>query len=251
MEQYNVTGMSCAACSSRVEKAVRAVDGVESVSVSLLTNSMIVEGTADSGAVIAAVEHAGYGASKKGLQEQHSASDQADALADKETPKMKRRLIASLLFLVPLIYLSMGHMMWNWPVGSFLANNMLAQGITLNVVQADSFEQYQQAVQSGDFELYIGEVKLYNNIDLGPFWAGGTLSAGLAQSEELAAAYSAFKANKSAAGQFEQAFAAQMPYIPLLWRYNTVISGFGVQGLSSSVSNIFYSLADLTVTAPG
>ena len=130
------------------------------------------------------------------------------------------------------------------------AQQLLAQGITLNVVQADSFEQYQQAVQSGDFELYIGEVKLYNNIDLGPFWAGGALSAGLAQSEELAAAYSAFKANKSAAGQFEQAFAAQMPYIPLLWRYNTVISGFGVQGLTSSVSNVFYSVAGLSVTVP-
>ena len=84
--------MSCAACSSRVEKAVRAVDGVESVSVSLLTNSMIVEGTADSGAVIAAVEHAGYGASKKGLQEQHSASDQGDALADTENETAAHRI---------------------------------------------------------------------------------------------------------------------------------------------------------------
>ena len=130
------------------------------------------------------------------------------------------------------------------------AQQLLTQGITVNVVNADSFEQYQQLVQSGDFELYIGEVKLYNNIDLAPFWAGGALSAGLAQSEELAAAYSTFKANKSAAGQFEQVFAAQMPYIPLLWRYNTVISGFGVQGLSSSVSNIFYSVADLSVTSP-
>ena len=130
MEQYNVTGMSCAACSSRVEKAVQAVDGVESVSVSLLTNSMVVEGTADSGAVIAAVEHAGYEAAQKGAQEHVSPGEQADALADHETPKMKRRLIASLVFLVPLMYLSMGHMMWNWPVGSFLADNMLAQGIT-------------------------------------------------------------------------------------------------------------------------
>ena len=122
--------MSCAACSSRVEKAVQAVDGVESVSVSLLTNSMVVEGTADSGAVIAAVEHAGYEATQKGAQEHVSPGEQADALADHETPKMKRRLIASLVFLVPLMYLSMGHMMWNWPVGSFLADNMLAQGIT-------------------------------------------------------------------------------------------------------------------------
>ncbi len=130
MEQYNVTGMSCAACSTRVEKAVNAVDGVTSASVNLLTNSMVVEGTADSAAIIAAVEHAGYGASKKGDAQRQSPADQADALADHETPKMKRRLIASLAFLIPLMYLSMGHMMWNWPVGSFLANNMVAQGIT-------------------------------------------------------------------------------------------------------------------------
>lgn len=128
MEQYHVTGMSCAACSAHVEKAVRGVEGVTSVSVSLLTNSMIVEGTAASNDIIAAVEHAGYGASKKGEQERRASAP--DALEDKETPKMKRRLIVSLAFLVPLMYLSMGHAMWGWPVGNFLANNMLAQGIT-------------------------------------------------------------------------------------------------------------------------
>ncbi len=130
MEEYNVTGMSCAACSSRVEKAVGAVRGVESVSVSLLTNSMLVEGTADRAEVIAAVEHAGYGASQKGVQEHAHDCEQADTLEDMETEKMKRRLLASLLFLLPLMYLSMGHMMWNWPIGSFLEHNMLAQGIT-------------------------------------------------------------------------------------------------------------------------
>ena len=135
MEQYNVTGMSCAACSARVEKAVRGVEGVTEVSVNLLTNSMLVEGSADSSAIIAAVEQAGYGAAKKGAgvhgpQEGGTSAPASDALADKETPKMKRRLIASLCFLIPLMYLSMGHMMWGWWVGDFLGNNMLAQGIT-------------------------------------------------------------------------------------------------------------------------
>ena len=135
MEQYNVTGMSCAACSTRVEKAVRGVEGVTEVSVNLLTNSMLVEGTADSSAIIKAVKQAGYGAEKKvrgvqNLQVGGASAASTDALADKETPKMKRRLIASLCFLVPLMYLSMGHMMWGFPVGDFLGNNMLAQGIT-------------------------------------------------------------------------------------------------------------------------
>ena len=135
MEQYNVTGMSCAACSARVEKAVRSVEGVTEVSVNLLTNSMLVEGTADSSAIITAVEQAGYGAEKKihgvqNAQESGVSARASDALADKETPRMKRRLMASLCFLIPLMYLSMGHMMWGWPVGDFLGNNMLAQGIT-------------------------------------------------------------------------------------------------------------------------
>lgn len=122
--------MSCAACSTHVEKAVRGVEGVTDVSVSLLTNSMVVEGTAKSGAIIAAVEHAGYGASKKGEQKQSASAADSGALEDKETPKMQRRLIFSLAFLIPLMYLSMGHAMWGWPVRSFLENNMLAQGLT-------------------------------------------------------------------------------------------------------------------------
>ena len=144
MEQYNVTGMSCAACSARVEKAVSKVPGVTSCSVSLLTNSMGVEGTADEAAVIAAVEAAGYGASVKGARgagagagagsgraAAGSAAARADDdfLKDTETPKIRRRLIASLCFLVPLMYLSMGHMMWNWPLPEALAENYVAIGI--------------------------------------------------------------------------------------------------------------------------
>ena len=136
MEQYNVTGMSCAACSARVEKAVSKVPGVTSCSVSLLTNSMGVEGTADPAQIIAAVEEAGYGATEKGAGAQEGAQVKAssvsaaeDSLKDRETPKMKRRLIASLCFLVPLMYFSMGHMMWGWPVPSFLEGNHVAMGL--------------------------------------------------------------------------------------------------------------------------
>lgn len=121
MEQYNVTGMSCAACSSRVEKAVSKVPGVTSCSVSLLTNSMGVEGTASSHDIITAVEQAGYGASLKGAnKEQVSMSEAEEALEDHETPVLKRRLIASIGFLLVLMYFSMGHMMWDWPLPAFL-----------------------------------------------------------------------------------------------------------------------------------
>ena len=132
MEQYTVTGMSCAACSSRVEKAVSRVPGVTSCSVSLLTNSMGVEGTASQSEIIAAVEAAGYGASVKGADagaKSKGASMDEDALKDRETPVMKRRLIASLCFLIPLMYISMGHMMWNWPLPGFLDGNHVAMGL--------------------------------------------------------------------------------------------------------------------------
>ena len=119
MEQYNVTGMSCAACQARVEKAVNAVEGVKSCAVSLLTNSMGVEGTARSEDIIAAVEAAGYGASKKG----------GESIKDTETPKMKERLIASIILLIPLMYVSMGHMLWNWPLPGFLDGNHVAMGL--------------------------------------------------------------------------------------------------------------------------
>ena len=131
MEQYNVTGMSCAACSARVEKAVKKVPGVTSCSVSLLTNSMGVEGTASPAAIISAVQEAGYGASPKS-DASHKASDtdaDLDALADHETPKLKRRLIASLGFLLVLMYFSMGHMMWGWPLPHWFDGNHIAMGL--------------------------------------------------------------------------------------------------------------------------
>ena len=132
MEQYSVTGMSCAACSSRVEKAVSKVPGVTSCSVSLLTNSMGVEGTATSDAIISAVEAAGYHAEKKGTGtkgNQGSAAKDNALLKDTETPKLKKRLFASVGFLLVLMYFSMGHMMWNWPLPSFFAGNHVAMGL--------------------------------------------------------------------------------------------------------------------------
>ncbi len=129
MEQYTVTGMSCAACQTRVEKAVSKVPGVTSCSVSLLTNSMGVEGTASAADVIAAVEEAGYGASVKGAEAGRTVSAEEDMLKDRETPALKRRLIASVGFLLVLMYFSMGHMMWGWPVPSFFAENHVAMGL--------------------------------------------------------------------------------------------------------------------------
>ena len=119
MKQYNITGMSCAACANRIEKNVTHIDGVESCSVSLLTNSMGVEGTASSETIIQAIENIGYGASEKGVEKVKD-----DSLVDHETPKLKKRLITSLVFLLLLMYLSMGHMMWKWPVPSFLENHV-------------------------------------------------------------------------------------------------------------------------------
>ena len=131
MEQYNVTGMSCAACSARVEKAVKKVPGVTSCSVSLLTNSMGVEGTASAAAILSAVQEAGYGASPKNASASKTsdASADLDALADHETPKLKRRLIASLGFLLVLMYFSMGHMMWGWPLPHWFDGNHVAMGL--------------------------------------------------------------------------------------------------------------------------
>ena len=131
MEQYNVTGMSCAACSARVEKAVKKVPGVTSCSVSLLTNSMGVEGTASPAAILSAVQEAGYGASPKtaSASKASDASTDLDALADHETPKLKRRLIASLGFLLVLMYFSMGHMMWGWPLPRWFDGNHIAMGL--------------------------------------------------------------------------------------------------------------------------
>lgn len=127
MKKFNVTGMSCAACSSRVEKAVSKVDGVQSCSVSLLTNSMGVEGSASDESIIAAVEKAGYGASVAGAEKKQSA--ETDQLKDKDTPVLMHRLIASVGFLVVLMYISMGHMMWGWPLPAFFADNHIAMGL--------------------------------------------------------------------------------------------------------------------------
>lgn len=128
MTQYNVTGMSCAACSARVEKAVSSVDGVSSCSVNLLTNSMGVEGTATSKEIIDAVEKAGYGASLK-TKNKKLKSNSDDELKDTQTPKLVKRLVASLLFLAPLMYISMGHMMWGWKLPNFMENNHIAMGL--------------------------------------------------------------------------------------------------------------------------
>ena len=135
MEQYKVTGMSCAACQARVEKAVAKVPGVTSCSVSLLTNSMGVEGTASSSDIINAVKAAGYGASLKKDKTQKGAqtgstSEYDDMLKDRETPIMVKRLVASVVLLIPLMYISMGHMMWNWPLPSFMNGNHIAMGLT-------------------------------------------------------------------------------------------------------------------------
>ena len=129
MEQYHVTGMSCAACSARVEKAVKGVPGVTSCSVSLLTNSMGVEGTASAAAIIKAVQDAGYGASPKTADAADTSSADLDALEDHETPKLKKRLIASLIFLAVLMYFSMGHMMWGWPLPHWFDGNHVAMGL--------------------------------------------------------------------------------------------------------------------------
>ena len=138
MDKYNVTGMTCSACSARVEKAVSNVEGVTSCQVNLLTNSMMVDGTADSGIIVAAVEKAGYGASLAGGRSaggntSHSggkSSGSGESEADKEFGKMKKRLVASVIILIPLMYISMGHMMWNWPLPSFFDGNHVAMGLT-------------------------------------------------------------------------------------------------------------------------
>ena len=139
MEQYTVTGMSCAACSTRVEKAVSKVPGVTSCSVSLLTNSMGVEGTASEQDIVKAVTDAGYGASKKGSKAAENTKNGSSAagssfgdeelLKDRETPVLKKRLLSSLVFLIVLMYFSMGHMMWDWPLPAVLADNHIAMGL--------------------------------------------------------------------------------------------------------------------------
>ncbi len=131
---------------------------------------------------------------------------------------------------------------------SLIKEQLAAQGIDIQLVEIDDFETYRQMIEAGEFDLYIGEVKMYNNMDITPFLAGGVLSVGLAQTEAVTQAYAAFRADENAASAFEQAFAADMPYVPLVWRNGTVISSRGVTGVVSSASNVFYSLKDLAVS---
>ena len=168
MEQYNVTGMSCAACSARVEKAVSAVSGVTSCSVSLLTNSMGVEGSASPDAIIAAVQNAGYGASVKGAGEaSQRAASNADALADRETPVLRRRLIASLGFLIVLMYFSMGHMMWGWPLPAWFDGNHVAMGLVQLLLAAIVMVINQKFFISGFKSLFHGAPNMDTLVALG------------------------------------------------------------------------------------
>ena len=165
MKQYNVTGMSCAACSARVEKAVKKVPGVESCSVSLLTNSMGVEGTAAPADIIAAVTAAGYGASEKGAE--RAPGQDADALADHETPKLKRRLIWSVVFLAVLMYFSMGHMMWGWPLPGFYDGNHVAMGLTQLLLTVIIMVINQRFFISGYTSLFRGAPNMDTLVALG------------------------------------------------------------------------------------
>lgn len=161
MEQYNVNGMSCAACSARVEKAVSKLDGVTSCSVSLLTNSVSVEGTASDDEIIKAVSDAGYSASKKSLSKDDLSHKDDDALKDTETPKILKRLIASVIFLLALMYISMGHMMWNFPLPPFLAENHVAMGLSQLLLTAIIMVINQKFFISG----FKGLIHLAPNMD--------------------------------------------------------------------------------------
>ena len=164
MQQYNVTGMTCAACSARVEKAVKKVSGVTECSVSLLTNSMAVEGTAPQTEIIKAVEAAGYGASLKGAEKEKA---DGDALADRETPRLVRRLAASLIFLALLMYISMGHMMWGWPLPSALAQNHVWMGLMQLLLTAAVMVINQRFFVSGFKSLFGGSPNMDSLVALG------------------------------------------------------------------------------------
>ena len=178
MKQYAVTGMSCAACSARVEKAVSKVPGVTSCSVSLLTNSMGVEGTAEAEAVIAAVENAGYGASIKNsgtdnVQNRAGKETSEDVLADKETPILKMRLVSSIGFLAVLMYVSMGHMMWNWPLPAFLEGNHVAVGLIQLLLSAVVMIINQKFFINGFKSLFHGAPNMDTLVALGSAAAFG------------------------------------------------------------------------------
>lgn len=197
MKQFTVTGMSCAACSARVEKAVSKVNGVTSCSVSLLTNSMGVEGTASDADIITAVKQAGYGASVKGVGKANSPSAEEDALADHETPVLKRRLIASLGFLAVLMYMSMGHMMWGWPLPHFFDNNHIAMGLAQLLLAVIVMVINQKFFISGFTSLCHGAPNMDTLVSLGSaasfiystFALFAMTSAQLAGDSELVMAY--------------------------------------------------------------
>ena len=171
MKQFTVTGMSCAACSARVEKAVSKVDGVTSCSVSLLTNSMGVEGTAADEAIIKAVEEAGYGASLKGANtgqvKKTGTANEEEMLKDRETPFLKKRLLASLGFLMVLMYFSMGHMMWNWPLPGFFENNHVAMGLFQLLLTVIIMVINQKFFSSGFKSLWHGAPNMDTLVALG------------------------------------------------------------------------------------
>ncbi len=175
MQQYSVTGMSCAACASRVEKAVSKIQGVQSCSVSLLTNSLAVEGTASSQNIIEAVKGAGYGASEKGAKNSSHANsssaasifEQEDSLADTETPRLKKRLFSSLVFLLVLMYISMGHAMWSWSLPPFLAQNNLAMGLAQLLLAAIVMVINQKFFISGFKSLFHGAPNMDTLVALG------------------------------------------------------------------------------------
>ena len=177
MEQFNITGMSCAACSSRIEKAVSKVSGVTSCSVSLLTNSMGVEGTASNAEIIAAVQNAGYGASEKvsgnkntpvsGASCTATHRQEEDALADRETPRLLKRLLSSILFLIVLMYFSMGHMMWGWPLPHFFDNNHVAMGLVQLLLAAAVMVINQKFFVSGFSSLLHGAPNMDTLVALG------------------------------------------------------------------------------------
>ncbi len=173
MQQYSVTGMSCAACAARIEKSVSKIQGVQSCSVSLLTNSLAVEGTASSNEIIEAVKNAGYGASEKSAKNSSrsnsaaSLSEQEDSLSDAETPRLKKRLFSSLAFLLLLMYISMGHAMWGWPLPAFFAQNHLAMGLAQLLLAAIVMAINQKFFISGFKSLFRGAPNMDTLVALG------------------------------------------------------------------------------------
>ena len=179
MKQYEVTGMSCAACSARVEKAVSKVPGVTSCSVSLLTNSMGVEGTASDQEIVNAVVAAGYGAAPKGAKKEQTAAEEEEALKDHETPKLRKRLTASVIFLVVLMYFSMGHMMWNWPLPAFMDGNHVMMGLVQLYLTVIIMVINQKFFINGFKSLFHGAPNMDTLVALGSFASFGYSSYAL------------------------------------------------------------------------